>query len=142
MRTVPYINSSRLALSVSTLPVSHRLHPRYINTPDMHHEHDLFRGRPAHRPVRMPQPPRHHVPNHHHGARHVPRVLQASRTILISSDRLKRWRAELDALEELRAAIKTLSMYQSEKVKLFALTTQVKSIVGSVQNEIREKLKT
>jgi len=55
---------------------------------------------------------------------------------------LKRWRAELDALEDLRVAIKTLSMHQSEKVKLFALTTQVKSIVGSVKNEIREKLKT
>ncbi|EAT79155.2 hypothetical protein SNOG_13271 [Parastagonospora nodorum SN15] len=61
---------------------------------------------------------------------------------LIALDRLMRWRSELDALEELRAAIKTLSMHQSEKVKLFALTTQVKNIVVSVQKEIREKLKT
>ncbi|KAH3911611.1 hypothetical protein HBI56_163500 [Parastagonospora nodorum] len=111
----------------------------------MQQEYDPFRGRPAQfiRPAHMPQLHRHHVPNHHrHGARHQPRVPQASRTVLISSDRLMRWRSELDALEELRAAIKTLSMHQSEKVKLFALTTQVKNIVVSVQKEIREKLKT
>jgi hypothetical protein len=83
-----------------------------------------------------PAPPRHqpYQPNAKH-------VLKDTDTVYISAGRLRRWYAELQALENVRNAIKSLSMNDYEKTKLLALTTQVRLTLGSVKREMRDKLR-
>jgi hypothetical protein len=72
-------------------------------------------------------------------ARPSPRA-QDDRTISMSAARLNKWKAQLESIEDVRNAIKSLSMSKDEKIKLLGLTTQLKSIVGEVKQEMREKL--
>jgi hypothetical protein len=46
----------------------------------------------------------------------------------------------VQALEDIHNAIKSLSLKEQEKTKLFALTTQVRLTLGDVKGEIRKKL--
>jgi hypothetical protein len=62
-------------------------------------------------------------------------------TVSMSAGRLKKWQAQLESIEDVRNAIKSLSMSRSEKMKLFGLTSQMKYILGDVKEEMREKLR-
>lgn len=100
--------------------------------------------RPVHCPGRahVSQPSRQHPPKAHQGRRYLSQFANDGQAVYISADRLRRWKAELDYIETLRDAIKSISMSHSEKVKLFAPMTQLKGIVGGVKDEIMEKLRT
>jgi hypothetical protein len=68
-------------------------------------------------------------------------VVSDAQAVSVSAGRLRRWKAQLDNIEPLRDAIKSINMSSSEKTKLLALTTQLKGVVGVVRNDIREKLR-
>jgi hypothetical protein len=76
----------------------------------------------------------------HGGFARPPPMVQDNRTVSMSAARLNKWKSQLESIEDVRNAIKSLSMSKSEKIKLLGLTTQLKSILGEVKQEMREKL--
>jgi hypothetical protein len=98
---------------------------------------NMNRNYPCRHPVRGPTIFDHL--GHASFARAPPRA-QDDRTISMSAARLNKWKAQLESIEDVRNAIKSLSMSKDEKIKLLGLTTQLKSIVGEVKQEMREKL--
>jgi hypothetical protein len=89
------------------------------------------------RPCQRPPIPARHQP-YQPDAKYV---LKDTGTVNISAGRLRRWYTELQALEKVRNAIKSLSVNDYEKTKLLALTTQVRVALGSVKGEMRNKLR-
>jgi hypothetical protein len=89
-----------------------------------------------HQPIRaVPVSPRHQQP---------PRCQKVPRddaTVYISAGRLRKWHNQLEGLEDVRNAIKSLTMSRSEKTKLLALTTQIRLGLEDVKEEIKEKLR-
>jgi hypothetical protein len=91
------------------------------------------RVRPYQRP---PAPPKHqpYQPS-------TKPVLKDTDTVHVSASRLLRWHNELQGLEQVRNAIKSLSMNDHEKTRLLSYTTQVKLTLRSVKGEMRDKLR-
>jgi hypothetical protein len=63
------------------------------------------------------------------------------RLIIVSATKLGKWHSRLESIEYVREAIKDLDMSSREKQKLFGLTTQLKTVLGDVKGEMKEKLR-
>jgi hypothetical protein len=85
--------------------------------------------------------PQQHAPKHQPAEKRLPQRFHDDYSVHISAGRLKKWQAQLDGIEDLRIAIKTLSMSKDERMKLYGLTTHMKNLLGDVKGEIREKLR-
>jgi hypothetical protein len=89
-------------------------------------------------PRRARAHPAHQHPNmNHYDYRKTP----DNHRVSVSADRLRKWQAELQTINEIRQAIKSLSMPKIEKSKLLACTTHIGMLLQEVTGEIRQKLK-